>query len=192
MYLTEEKLYEIIDDCESRDNYSPLIRILGEVYSDIASLSRSFLQNELNSPIDVMLDKAGGKNNKRLRLLIIIEIINKTTVTEILGEVTTLRKEYVRYLEGEKDKDEDSCVASPSGNQNKKKLPVDLASVRRAYSALFQLSSWIFENALVNALETLAGQLQINFLRRTEKYTDEDIVNVLLIAFEIPALGKQV
>lgn len=61
MYLTEEKLYEIIDDCESRDNYSPLIRILGEVYSDIASLSRSFLQNELNSPIDVMLDKAGGK-----------------------------------------------------------------------------------------------------------------------------------
>lgn len=111
---------------------------------------------------------------------------------KVLGDVTGLRKEDMRYLQGEMDKDEDSCVASPSGNQNKKKLPIDLASVRRAYSALFKLSNWIFENALVNALETLAGQLQINFLRRTEKYTDEDIVNVLLIVFEIPALGKKV
>lgn len=60
-YLTEELLYEIIDECEEHNNYSRLIRTLGEVYSDMNSLSRSFLMNETSSPLDVILDKAGGK-----------------------------------------------------------------------------------------------------------------------------------
>lgn len=60
-YLTEELLYEIIDECEEHNNYSRLIRTLGEVYSDMDSLSRSFLVNEVNSPLDAILDKAGGK-----------------------------------------------------------------------------------------------------------------------------------
>lgn len=60
-YLTEEMLLEIIDYCEEINCYSRLIRTLGEVYSDIDSLSRSFLQTDLSSPIDVMLDKSGGR-----------------------------------------------------------------------------------------------------------------------------------
>lgn len=60
-YLTEEKLYEIIDKCDEKQSYSPLIRMLGEVYSDMTSLSRSFLQSDINSPIDAILDKTGGK-----------------------------------------------------------------------------------------------------------------------------------
>lgn len=59
-YLTEELLYEIIDDCEETKCYSRLIRTLGEVYSDISSLSRSFLQTDISSPIEAMLDRAGG------------------------------------------------------------------------------------------------------------------------------------
>lgn len=59
-YLTEDLLYEIIDECEEKDRYSKLIRTLGEVYSSIGSLAKSFPQTDINSPIDVMLDKAGG------------------------------------------------------------------------------------------------------------------------------------
>lgn len=59
-YLTEERLYEIIDKCEEKQCFAPLIRMLGEVYSDMTSLSKSFLQNDVNSPIDAILDKAGG------------------------------------------------------------------------------------------------------------------------------------
>lgn len=59
-YLTEEILYEIIDECEGTCCYSRLIRTLGEVYSSIKSLSRSFLQTDLNSPIDIILDKTRG------------------------------------------------------------------------------------------------------------------------------------
>lgn len=60
-YLTEELLYEIIDECEEQNNYSRLIRTLGEVYSDMDSLSRSFLVDDTSSPLDAILDKAGGK-----------------------------------------------------------------------------------------------------------------------------------
>lgn len=95
----------------------------------------------------------------------------------------------MRSLEGEKDKDEDSCQdAHP--NCSKKNLPVDLPSVRRAYSALFQLQNTIFESALVNALVTLAGSLQVELQRKLDNFSTDDIINVLTIIFEIPVLGS--
>lgn len=59
-YLTEERMYEIIDDCEEQKNYSKLIHTLGEVFSNVESLSRSFLQVETSSPIDSILECAAG------------------------------------------------------------------------------------------------------------------------------------
>ncbi|KAJ8958329.1 hypothetical protein NQ318_017475 [Aromia moschata] len=161
-YLTEQSLYDIIDDCEANDSYSPLIRTLGEIFSSIENLSRSFLQNEANTPTEV------------------------TSTIENTGGIKSLNKEAVRSMEGEKDKDEDSCVEG-SGNSV---LPVDLPSVRRAFVALFKLKTSIFENALVNALVTLAGNLQMELPMRKERDSQDDIVNVLLIVFEIPALGS--
>lgn len=164
-FLTEELLFEIIDECEETKSYSKLIRILGEVYSDIGCLSKSFLQSEASSPIETMLDRAGG-------------------------DLSHLKKEDMRSLEGEQDKDEDSCQDLQSSSSNKSKLPVDLAAVRRAYAGLFKLQNNIFESALVNALVTLAGYLQVELQRKLDNYTTDDIVNVLVIIFEIPALGS--
>lgn len=50
-FLTEQALYDIIDECESNDSYSPLIRTLGEIFSSIENLSKSFLQ-EASTPTD--------------------------------------------------------------------------------------------------------------------------------------------
>ncbi|XP_018332233.1 ubiquitin-protein ligase E3A [Agrilus planipennis] len=164
-FLTEERLFEILDDCEEHKNYARLIRTLGEIYSSIDSLSRSFLQSD-TSPVPDILDRAAG-------------------------DLSGLKKEVVRSLEGEKDKDEDSCMVSPSSDRGtKSNLPVDLPSVRRAYTALFKLPTSIFENALVNALVTLAGNLQMELTARMNQYSDDDIINTLLIVFEIPALGS--
>jgi hypothetical protein len=93
----------------------------------------------------------------------------------------------VRSLEGEKDKDEDSSAETSDSAI----LPVDLPSVRRAYSALFKLKTSIFEHSLVNALVTLAGNLQMELPTRKERGNQDDVVNVLLIVFEIPALGSR-
>lgn len=48
----------------------------------------------------------------------------------------------------------------------------------------------MFENALVTALVTLAGNLQMDLPTRREHTNNDDIVNVLLIVFEIPSLGS--
>lgn len=120
-------------------------------------------------------------------------LINAYSVIILLftGSLTGLKKEDVRSLEGEKDKDEDSCVPTPTDNESKRNLPVDLPAVRRAYTALFKLSSNIFENALVNALVTLAGNLQMELQLRRDSSSNDDIINALLIVFEIPALGER-
>lgn len=97
-----------------------------------------------------------------------------------------LKKEEVRTLEGEKDKDEDSLADSSKNSI----APVDISSTRRAFDALFKLKTSIFENALVNALVTLAGNLQMELPTRKNQENQDDIVNVLLIVFEIPLLGS--
>ncbi|KAK9871311.1 hypothetical protein WA026_011579 [Henosepilachna vigintioctopunctata] len=161
LYLTEQILYDIIDECEASDSYSKLIRTLGEVFSNIECLACSFLQTE---SLDSEQKSADSDKEK----------------------IKGLNKEEVRSLEGEKDKDEDSCV-EPSKNSLP---PVDLPAVRRAFAALFKLKTSIFENALVNALVTLAGNLQVQLPTRKDKDNQDDVVNVLVIVFEIPALGS--
>ncbi|XP_057670032.1 ubiquitin-protein ligase E3A isoform X1 [Diorhabda carinulata] len=159
-YLTEQALYDIIDECEANNSYSPLIRTVGEIFSSIENLSKSFPQ-EPSTPT---------RSSSNLEN----------------ADIKSLKKEDVRSLEGEKDKDEDSSAES-----NKNSLPpVDIPAVRRAYTALFKLNSSIFENALVNALVTLAGNLQMELPMRKESGSHDDIVNVLVIVFEIPALGS--
>lgn len=155
IFLTEQILYDIIDECEQSDSYLTLIRKLGEVFSSIENLSRSFQQTAASS-IGSSTDNIAG-----------------------------LRKEEVRTLEGEKDKDEDSSSSSSIAIR-----PVDLPAVRRAFGALFKLKTSIFENALVNALVTLAGNLQMELPTRKDCGNQDDVVNVLLIVFEIPTLGS--
>lgn len=103
-----------------------------------------------------------------------------------LGEMSGLKKEDVRSMEGEKDKDIDSV----SAKANTDIAPVDIPAVRRAFSALFKLEKHHFEGPLVNALVTLAGNLQMELPVRRENESQDDIVNVLVIVFEIPVLGE--
>lgn len=158
LYLTEQILYDIIDECEETKSFSKLIRTLGEVFSNIECLACSFLQTSPpDSPITKKTVKAKGLN-----------------------------KEEVRSMEGERDKDTDS-VNEPGKNT----LPlVDLPAVQRSFRAIFELNSEVYENALVNALVTLAGNLQVQLPTRKETDCQDDIVNVLLIVFEIPCLGS--
>lgn len=63
-FLTEQALYDIIDECEANDSYSPLIRTLGEIFSSIENLSRSFPQETNSTPTDSVtnLESAGNLN----------------------------------------------------------------------------------------------------------------------------------
>jgi ubiquitin-protein ligase E3 A len=154
-----------------------LIRALGEVFSSPDSLSISFLKQHPDSPIDAMLDKAPK-------------------------DLKNLKKEDVRMMEGDMDKDEDSLetgecslnsqdqgTSCKSLNSNQ----LDIPSLRRAYHALFELpkESAQFESALVYALMTLAGnvELDLRVFGGSGRENLDNVLNVLLIVFEIPVLG---
>lgn len=136
-FLNEEKLVDIIKLCEEEGSYRHLIRALGEVYSNPESLAQSFLRTQPESPIEVMLEKAGEKDLK------------------------TLKKEDVRTLEGDLDKDEDchelELEKEKGENSYSRKMlkrtdsvdtSIDVASLKRAYAQLFKLPTKKFEGLL--------------------------------------------
>lgn len=178
-YITEEKLLKILETCKQESSYSLLIRTLGEVYSSADSLSQSFLIHA-GSPIDAMLDKAPK-------------------------DLKNLKKEDVRTMEGDLDKDEDSQEVNQEEGECSERsrsrkstspsddLRVDIPSLRRAYKALFEVPGSVFESALVYALRTLSGNLELDlrlFGRGAKNDNAEDVLNVFVIVLEIPALGS--
>lgn len=122
---------------------------------------RNFLQ--AHSPIDAMLERVPG------------------------GDLSRLRKEDVRTMQGEPDKDEDSCQITSCSPELRP--PLDIPAIRRSYEMLTKLKSDIYESALVNALTTLAGCIQIELQRRGPSANFDDIIDALVIVFEIQALG---
>ncbi|XP_066998612.1 ubiquitin-protein ligase E3A [Anabrus simplex] len=176
-FLTEEKLLKILETCKRENSYSLLIRTLGEVYSSSVSLSQSFLKQHPDSPIDAMLDKAPK-------------------------DLKNLKKEDVRTLEGDLDKDEDSQEATDKAdcsegcNSYKPSAPddisVDIPSLRRSYKALLEVPGNVYESALVHALLTLSSgvDLDLTVFGVTSWKNPEDILNVFVIVLEMPMLGS--
>lgn len=58
-YLTEQSLFDIIDECEASESYSPLIRTLGEIFSSIENLSKSFPQDRNSSSSTPNIEDSG-------------------------------------------------------------------------------------------------------------------------------------
>ncbi|KAJ9588949.1 hypothetical protein L9F63_017744 [Diploptera punctata] len=180
-YINTEKLLKILDSCKQNDSYSLLIRTLGEVFSSADSLSQSFIKQHPDSPIDALLDKAPKKDLKKLK------------------------KEDVRIMEGDLDKDEDSQEITEEGGgecsqgtQNwtstsmQDDIRVDITSLRCGYKALFEVPGNVFESALVHALITLSGnlELELRLFGRPKMEHPEDLLNVFVIVLEIPTLGS--
>ncbi|XP_020293202.1 ubiquitin-protein ligase E3A isoform X1 [Pseudomyrmex gracilis] len=168
-YLTEAKLLDIIEKCKAESSYSLLIRTLGEVFSCKESLSISFQKTEKsNSPLTALLERAPDT---------------------LLRPPADMNKEAVRSLQGE-DKDEDSSDPSPTVPNNDD-TSVDLPSVRRAFEALWSLPGEVFESALVNALVTLAEDIELNVrVFRSSWESMEMFLRAFIIVFEIPMLGN--
>uniref|UniRef100_A0A1I8N8Z9 Ubiquitin-protein ligase E3A n=1 Tax=Musca domestica TaxID=7370 RepID=A0A1I8N8Z9_MUSDO len=91
-YLNEQILDELIEECTKYNSYDRLIHAINEVYCSVKKLSRSFKRPPL-----VKLASSTA---------------NASKLQEILGKSPQeLKKEDLRTLEGEHDKDEDStCI----------------------------------------------------------------------------------
>ncbi|XP_075235231.1 ubiquitin protein ligase E3A isoform X1 [Lycorma delicatula] len=174
--LNERRLLRILESCKTEGSYSQLIRTLGQVYSSPEVLGRSFLKCD-SSPLDGIAP----------------------------SQLASMKKEEVRQLEGEKEKDIDDSSCSDTFSteleSSSDSISVDLESLRRAYAQLFALSGNVFENALVHALITLSDNMELD-LRMIGRGDSgggcctpslvcslETLLNALVIALEIPTLG---
>lgn len=162
----------ILETCKNEGSYSLLIRTLGHVFSSAESLSKSFIKKDLDSPVEAMLDRASLNFNN-------------------------LKKEDVRALEGDLDKDEDSQELKEegdSGEKNHKITPiddvsVDIPSLRRSYEALFAVPGNKFQSALINALILLTESVELDLKLFGGDKKDPDFLNVFVIVTEIPVLN---
>ncbi|XP_034241266.1 ubiquitin-protein ligase E3A isoform X1 [Thrips palmi] len=180
-YITEEKLLKILETCKKESSYSLLIRTLGEVFSNADSLFHSFVKRIPESPLEALLDKAPP------------------------GDLRLLKKEDVRTLEGDQDKDED-CQEEAMRAQTAMALGhcsrpmgadigvwdtyVDLPALRRAYAALFdQVPGSILESVLVLALTTLAASMEISRQFAPASMCEGARLHCFVIVLELPVLG---
>lgn len=137
LYLTEEKLIEIVSECKESNNYSKLIKTIGQVFYRPDSMNQSFRKE---TPSQVALSEV---------------------------DMSSMNKEYIRQLEGELDKDIDSLdmKSSEEEEQEKRKalmesdeVTVDIESVRRGFKAMFDIGDGVFDSALINGLVVLFGK----------------------------------
>jgi ubiquitin-protein ligase E3 A len=163
-FLDESKLNDMIELCEETKNYAPIIRALGLVFSNREPLAKSF-QRKAKSSIEVILDRVPQPS-----------------------AIKTMKKEELRTLEDdEKDHDsmemeEDKEIRDPTYTS------VDLESLRRIFTKLHEKNSAVFE-ALDNAIQSLATQMQLDIRFMREKDEFEDVLCCIVILFEIFQIG---
>lgn len=166
-YLDEEKIYELIEYCKNEKFHPRMVRTIGEVFSSFELLSQSFVRQP-SSTIEEMLKKAPK-------------------------DLKSIKKEDLRILEGDLDKDEDSTANKDDDEQIEPKsssndTTVDLSGLRKAMQKLFELD-YIYE-ALNNGLHSLSIVLSVDLRLDTQKERIEKSLHIFVIVFEIMAMGK--
>lgn len=142
--------------CQKETSYAFLIRTLGEVFSSRELIARSF-QKSSKSSIDAMLEKAPS-------------------------DLKNLKKEDLRALEPDADKDEDS-LASKEEERPLHYTTVDLPSLKRAVKKLFEIS--LIFDPLNTALQSLGTSLICEIRIATKPEVMEEIITTFVIAFEL-------
>ncbi|KAK1876452.1 Ubiquitin-protein ligase E3A [Dissostichus eleginoides] len=91
-YLTEEKVYEILDICGEQEDYSPLIRVIGRVFSSAEGLVQSFRRSKPHTKEELKLGEGSSGENEVQRL----------SPDELSVDIDAVRRVYERLLSNEK------------------------------------------------------------------------------------------
>ncbi|XP_041359668.1 ubiquitin-protein ligase E3A-like [Gigantopelta aegis] len=169
-FLTEDKVKDIIVKCNEEGSWSQLIRVIGAVFNNPESLSRSFL-------------KTVDKSSK--------EVIRSTETekeidTEEEDQTKTRRPLQGRAISAVIIQNSDS--GSTSSCEINDQLTIDLDSLRRTYSALMDIPDHPFQGALINALLSLSRTVEIDLKYRQAWERDSNYINIFIIVLEIPLL----
>lgn len=163
--LSEGKVRTIISECKTADNWSPLIRLIGETYNNPDSLMRSFLKKteskskEDQRSMEVDLDK--DTDDKETQ-----DPDNNASEQEASTPLPTKQVNL---------RDDDDVT-------------VDIESVRQTYKELFAIPHEPFQVALINAIISLSRAMTISLKYHQAYEANMDFLNIFIIVLEIPSL----
>ncbi|CAN8012880.1 unnamed protein product, partial [Ixodes pacificus] len=166
--LTYELLLELMEECEALGNYTPLIHALGQVYSRVGWLKRSFPRRPQGEP------SGGGLSKEELRAM--ETDMDKDEDCQEATEAT-----------GTGSPSADDFVSRLNGPVNQE-ITVDIESVRLAYDALFSIPDQPFSSALVHAIMILCENLEIGLRYHGAYQRNPSLLNVFAILLELPLL----
>ncbi|XP_043927749.1 ubiquitin-protein ligase E3A [Protopterus annectens] len=165
-YLTEEKTYEILELCREREDYSPLIRVIGRVFSSAEAMVQSFRKAKQHTKEE--LKSLQGKDEDK----------DEDEKEKAACSTTAM--------------DEDSASSSrvgetTQGENNVQKLgpdevSVDIEAVRRVYSRL--LANEKIEPAFLNALVYLSPNVECDLTYHNVYSRDPNYLNLFIIVME--------
>ncbi|XP_060776152.1 ubiquitin-protein ligase E3A [Neoarius graeffei] len=162
-YLTEEKVYDILAVCGETEDYSPLIRVIGRVFSNAESLVQSFR-------------KAKQHTKEELKSLQAKDEDKDEDEKEAASACAAAAMEV--------DPDAASSSEGASGDNVRKpvEVSVDIEAVRRVYDRL--LSNEKVEAAFLNALVYLSPNVECDLTYHNAYAADPDYLNVFIIVME--------
>ncbi|KAJ8399606.1 hypothetical protein AAFF_G00410170 [Aldrovandia affinis] len=167
-YLTEEKVYELLDMCGEKEDYSPLIRVIGRVFSSADGLVQSFrkanqhTKEELKSLQAKDEDKDEDEKEKAAC---------STAVMEEDSEASSSRT-------GEDTMQGDNDVQKLGPHE----VSVDVEAVRRVYNKL--LANEKVEAAFLNALVYLLPNVECDLMYHNVYTRDPNYLNLFVIVME--------
>uniref|UniRef100_A0A3B5KHT6 Ubiquitin-protein ligase E3A n=1 Tax=Takifugu rubripes TaxID=31033 RepID=A0A3B5KHT6_TAKRU len=166
-YLTEDKVYEILDICGKKEDYSPLIRVIGRVFSSAEGLVQSFRRSKPHTKEE--LKSLQGKDEDK------DEDEKEAAATSSSA------------MEEDSPSSSSRLGESSSGENDVQKLApdevsVDIEAVRRVYDRL--LSNEKIEAAFLNALVYLSPNVECDLTYHNVYSRDPNYLNLFVIVME--------
>ncbi|XP_072040522.1 ubiquitin-protein ligase E3A-like [Amphiura filiformis] len=158
-HLTEQMVLDLIDQCKKDENFSPLVRMIGEVFSDWRLLNKSFLLEKVpdEPPPDKQLSQKEWNRAQQEEEKEADESSSNPGSSN--AQTSTKRTEYVN-------------------------LTVDIPSVQRTFAALYAVSEQRVMNALLTAVISLSQMVEIDVRWVPMFATDADHLNCIIVMME--------
>ncbi|KAM6146837.1 ubiquitin-protein ligase E3A isoform 2-T6 [Phoenicopterus ruber ruber] len=169
-FLTEDKIYEILELCREKEDYSPLIRVIGRVFSSAEALVQSFRKAKQHTKEE--LKSLQGKDEDK---------------DEDEKEKAACSAAAMEEDSGASSSSSSRIGDNTQGDNNLQKLgpdevSVDIEAVRRVYDRL--LSNEKIETAFLNALVYLSPNVECDLTYHNVYSRDPNYLNLFIIVME--------
>lgn len=176
-FLTEEIVYEILELCREREDYSPLIRVIGRVFSSAEALVQSFRKAQQHTKEELKSLQAKDEDKDE-------DEKEKATGSAATAATTATTAAAM-------EEDSGAAAASRTGGSAQAEgapkpgpedVSVDIEAIRRVYGRL--LSNEKVETAFLNALVYLSPNVECDLTYHNVYSRDANYLNLFVIVME--------